>query len=970
MFFTYNTQRLDTEFPKPNQKIDLTQLGEIIRSPPSFWGDMRVAAYNGIEDDDPNEREKATKLKANLPWIMPGGYCPIGHNKATLQYNGVVQLDYDFNTPGANITAAAIRDLVTGLCEAGLLPYLLVGTTSPRGYGDKFIVATDNTDPSQHEAAAAAVAAAFGEVLNKYNITIPVTPDKKCLRISQTCYIPYDPKAYIADPSKVVPFHFVPQKPKNDIKESTSKNGVHFDSTTPAHYKKAVAYLLENKVAVASCYDEYLPIVGACINAFGYDQGTAAAYEILSNSPEFIRSSFAAKYESKVKSIRIGTAPAGYLIKKAKEAGFQYYTPAPPTAATYYDAPAGEKFTDTLKRLGIQLTPADLCGKQWNVPTGSGKTFAVAQFAKHHKAVIVVPTKALARNVASEYNAFLYMGGNSSDPRAAQFIVTTYASFARLSTALPNKEYHLFIDEAHNLTASASREFMYKHCQQIISIAPQYGTTTLLTATPLYNTHPLIIAMPQHVIKQPQAGAKAYIYECAKPIAAAAHAMHQAVKLGKKAVVLFNNKGDELLRIQAQLSTNTEIQAVYFNADTKANADYTELCEAGELPAGCNVVVTTTVLKEGNNIYTGGNFVYIIIGSHHSSTIKQLSARTRNATTTEVHIFKGTQDEAKAKKASTFDLHRYAAQLQHFTAKDVERLNSEETPEDLRPETLRNDNIIRSYNGTPLPIALDPIHGYYVCDLLLSNQAHKQTTAAEYWHTPTQVAALQRYGFTVQVGTITKDYELPNAQEAIQAAKEVEQQTYNVELQKVANYTPDQVLQIALNTVKCGAKKAVTAVQNLVKEGLAVSEAVAVIQAVAPTPSEAKARHAVNCVRVHNYINDPATKRTTPGRYLRAIQKEFTNAPTLTKGEIYEAVAAINKAHGYRPPTDHKAAVKVVRLVFEVVPTTKRNAIKHVKVYRFVNQNLGTIIKKKNPKNGLHFDPSGAQPLPLSMVPF
>ena len=982
-FFAYSTQRVSTPYKDalPNKKITLAQLADIVKSsPPDYWEKMRALYREGYETGNDAKLEDAKAIKGRLPYFLFSGYCPRHHNDATLEYNGYHQIDWDYKKPGGDVRVRIVSRAIGELMERGALPYVVMCGPSPSAHGLKFLVKTDNADPKNHVAVAKAIFADLNKKLADY---LPEGGNFDSLGASQPCYVPYDQDAFFNPSARA--FHYVaPEVAPTDAAAPTAapqqrkpaaSNQRHHSGTTADTNDLQAAYnfLLDNRVVLATCYAEYLPVLAGCIAAFG-SGGAGAAWDLLEHCPAFLVSGFRKNFDSHTKSIKTANTPPEWLFKQARSHGWRperrIEKDAPQAAIqATTQAQQGEKLTDTLTRTGETLP-----GKRWVVPTGAGKTFAVAAFAKAgNKTVLAVPYLSIAQNVAAEYGAVLFDGITRDVPKDAGFFVVTYASLPALSSRLEAVgAWHLFLDEAHNFTASASRGFMYKTLCKVLYIAPSFASLTTLTGTDVETYHPLFLALPKMEVRTPRIIPKtSQVIRTANTLDAAADAVAVAVAAGEKCIVALNDKGTKLAKFRARLDGIEGAKVEYFHSENKDGEAFAELCRNGMFPEGVNVIVTTSVLKEGNNINDQGAFAFIFLGRFHAVEIEQLTARARKATGVEAVIIKGIEDAEKAATAANFAPHKVKYMAEKEAQKKVDALNAAGAAAGWSPyirEILAGGvrALEQAQEGRALPIA-EKDGVFVVCPLLHANYVFEAEKGAQYKNDQLQEAELSKYGFQAVRGAVvdvapTVAPEVERA--AVEAYKAQECKEYNETLARLdgRGVTPTTIQnELEQCQTKGGTRSALEVVARVVAKGLTVPDAVAAVRQYAPLPSKKKAGELCDLI-TYCKLGDNLTRlrRTEVGRFIHSMKTAFRDGEKVTTDEL---ITRMEKVTG-KPYNDDKRAdkaLKVARLVFDVRPTKERvegGGTGHV--WRFCSVNFEYYNKKNKQEINGTYDEANA----------
>lgn len=358
------------------------------------------------------------------------------------------------------------------------------------------------------------------------------------------------------------------------------------------------------------------------------------------------------------------------------------------TEGTFLHGKDDEHLTDILIRNGIPITAAGICGKQWNVPTGTGKTYLSAQLAKVAKVVLCVPTTILAESIASKYGAVLWIG-KQKDARAksAQFIVCNYKSFQSLFGVINSKEYNLFIDEIHNTAA----DIYHEPLSYIAERAELFASITTLTGTP-FPQFCKAFQLPQLNVTSPKEAKRFYLYHCKEVRKSAAELFKKSLAAGRIPVVILNDTSTtgKLGSLLALLQDTAGISTL--NSYTKETEEFQSIVKERRLHKSTVGIITTSILKEGNDIDDEKPFDFIVIGNHHVNDLEQFANRSRNGTDVAVYWLRSSKAN---NKNCGINVHGQAAEYITYTQPQIEILNNTRpTVTDSAPsawyETIRN----------------------------------------------------------------------------------------------------------------------------------------------------------------------------------------------------------------------------------------------------------------------------------------
>lgn len=300
--------------------------------------------------------------------------------------------------------------------------------------------------------------------------------------------------------------------------------------------------------------------------------------------------------------------------------------------------------TANRKLLSILSKPSDLLSYNNIIPTGAGKTYTTAQIRDY--IIISTPTKALASNIAGEYDAIRYQSSTKRDlvellssGSTDKFMISvTYDSLPNLvalidsietDTGIKVEDFNLVIDEAHNFTASSNRGYRLKAMNRIISVLPRFKSFSSLSGTYLPNLSPELNRYPIRRVNLPLSDISGEIRACADTLKATAYLIEESIECGRFPVVLFNHKGKDS-SLGSLMTYLSQVEGLkFFNSDTKNDQGWKELTSKGILKEGIRGIVTTSVLKEGNNILNNYKYDFILVGSYHVTEWAQFVRRAR-----------------------------------------------------------------------------------------------------------------------------------------------------------------------------------------------------------------------------------------------------------------------------------------------------------------------------------------------------
>lgn len=441
----------------------------------------------------------------------------------------------------------------------------------------------------------------------------------------------------------------------------------------------------------------------------------------------------------------------------------------------------------------LQKRGVDISNKYLIAPTGSGKNWTVAK--TEGKKTVACPQTVLVRNIGKEYNAAQYRG-NQKDfdnlPTADQ-IVTTYNSLPNIPQQIhsglkivniPRSDRHLFVDEAHNFSTATSRGFRHGAMNNVFNLIDDFRAVTLMTGTPVYNRVDKINKLDKVILKVSKTTKTFNYIESDDTLNAAANAAKKAISCAKFPIILMDEKSmDRRLGTLQALIDNPNVKAL--NSDTKEEFIFKEFLEKGTIPATIKGLITTTVLKEGNNIYNRFDYIFIIIGNFHHSDIEQLTNRPRHPENVHITFIKSDKRE---KSDQGFIPAVYGYHLEQQANKIIDELN---TPSQCDEQSLlmefQSANYIQSY---PIKKVGDK---YELDELNLNHHVIRAQTTAENRNDRLMIKALAKYNIIYVEHQVDEDKRSSNADSRTSvsraAAKLKKLEKYQAELASLKDMT-------------------------------------------------------------------------------------------------------------------------------------------------------------------------------------
>lgn len=613
--FAYSTDPVTN--PKSiNQVVSFDQMIDIIKGDsPAYYPTISNIVINGLNSgiDAKQVKKQINPLKIRLPYFLFSGTQAVGHNNKDIRYNGCVQIDIDFKVKGGNVKALAAKNKLSNL------PYVALVGISPSGVGVKALVRTNNMNKERH-------VECLGQVMDLIQQDTGISKDwMDSVGASQPVFVFFDKDLYVNSEATV--FMHKPFKQKKVRTTSNTQlkafTGEFKSDLKPKQIEKGltIAYNCAKKRRGQTVDTTFLQTYCGVAITFGILPSDALSFlKDAGHSTDLNNkrvNSFFDLYRRY--GANFGTAEISYDIED------DFFGPI-----TNY------KLNDTQKLSDIDL---DLTNNALIVsPTGSGKSYYVGNKLTM-KRVMVVPTQSLVKQFAKEYNATPFFA-DAKEINDDNFIVTTYKSFNNLCELINPSDYTLFIDEAHNFTASTSHTFLLKELNEVIDLVHCFKNYYLMTATPLFSLHEDIKDLNVLKVQKNVTHIKnVYDVRYADLYKTLQLGVEKTVKNNGQFVILSNNTKEEgrLGRIKAALS---KYNIVTINSTKKDQDSYIEVAIDGDM-SNCQGIVTTSIIKEGNSITQHNKLINVFIdGNFHPAELEQFTARFRNAKMINLYILK------------------------------------------------------------------------------------------------------------------------------------------------------------------------------------------------------------------------------------------------------------------------------------------------------------------------------------------
>ena len=349
-------------------------------------------------------------------------------------------------------------------------------------------------------------------------------------------------------------------------------------------------------------------------------------------------------------------------------------------------------------------------------PTGSGKGYWMCKHLTT-KRIVCVPTQALVGDFASSYGGSVYHG-DTKDLHNENLIVVTYDSLSSLQNALSElslfaKDYILFIDEVHNVVAAGYR---LQALNSMMDIVGQFKAYHLVTATYLHCEHPMW-NVPAHVFTS-----ESIIPKTIQPmgytdsVSTVVSLSNYAKSVNTLMCLVLNDTQEDgkLGAVKAAITTNTGC----INSKTKHTALYDAIINDNMLPADLDVLICTSILKEGNSILNNyDNVIVVFNGVYHPIEIEQFCARFRNTKHITGIVLKKDVVEATQSVDIEVEDYDYDEMSMEEQAKLAGMTSNEQPQEDVRVEFRADVKWKQIYELANLTLSHFCIGGYSNEDL-------------------------------------------------------------------------------------------------------------------------------------------------------------------------------------------------------------------------------------------------------------
>jgi archaellum biogenesis ATPase FlaH len=200
-----------------------------------------ITTIRGIEDEKEQDKLKA----ANLPNVTPSGIYSNRNQKDFIEHTGIICIDFDHIADLADFKQKILSD-----SEIETLLLFL----SPSGAGYKWFVRIPK-NVSSH-------ISYFNAIKHYVKSTYDFEIDNQCKNISRTCFLSYDPDAYLnVDNPKELGSDFLDKwMPQIDEKLPNSLNNTFDSQSNIKRVKSVVDQLVDNNINITDDYEDWLNV--------------------------------------------------------------------------------------------------------------------------------------------------------------------------------------------------------------------------------------------------------------------------------------------------------------------------------------------------------------------------------------------------------------------------------------------------------------------------------------------------------------------------------------------------------------------------------------------------------------------------------------------------------------------------------------------------------------------------------------
>lgn len=527
-------------------------------------------------------------VKESLPYFIFGGFCPVGHNNESLQFNGCIQGDIDFKQVNGDLKAIEAKRLL----QAD--PYIKLLCFSPSGFGVKFIIQTTLTDKEQYKDAEEQVRT---YIYNTYGYLIDT------LSASIPCFVPYDPQPYVNDEATVY-----------EYKEVKREKRTYTHSAAGSDKEKALQAFIHNLAQQEVDWNQWYEIAYALINLFGEEKAPVYFDAISQKSSKYNREITEKTYRLALKSRKRNQnreRQAGWttLCKFAEQAGYQLKVENV-FRERFKEIKVNEWVTEILELADNGYLTANEVKVLLEAPTGGGKTTFAKELAKiwynidNSITIIAVPTNAIATQQGKKEKC-PYFTSNTLEQAIEEirycgsfpFVFANYDTTPKALAffKMAGAKVNLIIDEQHELINGYN--YREKVVTDLYRISKELDRVILMSATPFiegFDSYQHLKVTTSNTFKPVPR-----IIESKRAIDRAT--LTEIKRDSSKAIVLCNEKKRIEYLKQACEANKLRVATIYNDGELN-NPTYEYLMEHEALPDDIDILLCTSKIATGINI--------------------------------------------------------------------------------------------------------------------------------------------------------------------------------------------------------------------------------------------------------------------------------------------------------------------------------------------------------------------------------
>lgn len=558
-------------------------------------------------------------------------------------------------------------------------------------------------------------------------------------------------------------------------------------------------------------------------------------------------------------------------------------------------------------------------------PTGAGKTTAVVKLEMQK--IIVVPNQTLveqAFNAAQKHNKNGNLIGTfyekSKQSVGFHTVITTYSSLPTLVKELGDTfaNYTLFVDEYHNIATSSSTNYMRDENANLCEILLKHDSYYCYSATYVPVYHAALNLLDVVVYKRTQNTKKtAQFFDYNTKDNKASAVLHQIlsnINENTTQMLYLNNK-TSALDAYIELFEQKKIKYAIVNADVKSGVDYQNIAQKSVLTEGVDVLITTSLLKEGVSIENceGKNIIIHVaeaLGNIGAVEIEQLSNRFRNAGEIQAFIYRPNKNREIKEKANT----------EWFVYSNSNRLKLmlEATPFSKYDEIILSLDTINVFNFN------ETTQNYEVCECALSYRAYQYEMSLESNDIAYFEAKMTNFGWIMD-NIITQRVErelVEQADEALSSAKLGHQEKINEYILKLSEYIEqnEKIMrfetELSIEDVKKIERRVLFFFDNIKTENLGQF----IIEHASTESAFTTSKYRV---AIQQMLTSKAMKNDKLTKVFKVIISEFEMNVAYESTEVIKIIRSKIKSYEKKLVLTDEKALKLFKSLFSVVQERK-----------------------------------------------